>query len=68
MYDEGLHVPLVIAGPGIESGQIKDLIEHIDIAALYQLTPDCHSGLHAGSGHHGGGLPTTPLVYAARDR
>ena len=35
MYDEGLHVPLVIAGPGIESGQIReDLIEHIDIAAL----------------------------------
>ena len=35
MYDEGLHVPLVIAGPGIESGQIReDLVEHIDIAAL----------------------------------
>lgn len=35
MYDEGLHVPLVIAGPGIEGGQIRnDLVEHIDIAAV----------------------------------
>tara|TARA_B100000700_G_scaffold56721_1_gene61235 strand:- start:3415 stop:4908 length:1494 start_codon:yes stop_codon:yes gene_type:complete len=35
MYDEGLHVPLVIAGPGIEAGQVRDdLVEHIDIAAL----------------------------------
>ena len=35
MYDEGLHVPLVIAGAGIEGGQIRnDLVEHIDIAAV----------------------------------
>lgn len=35
LYDEGLHVPLVIAGPGIESGTTRtDLVEHIDIAAL----------------------------------
>ena len=35
MYDEGLHVPLVIAGPGISAGTVrKDLVEHIDIAAL----------------------------------
>ena len=35
LYDEGLHVPLVIAGPTIESGQVRDdLVEHIDIAAL----------------------------------
>ena len=35
LYDEGLHVPLVIAGPGIEPGQVRDdLVEHIDIAAL----------------------------------
>ncbi len=35
MYDEGLHVPLVIAGPGIEAGTVRnDLVEHIDIAAL----------------------------------
>ena len=35
MYDEGLHVPLVIAGPGINGGQVReDLVEHIDIAAV----------------------------------
>ena len=35
LYDEGLHVPLIITGPGIEAGdQRDDLVEHIDIAAL----------------------------------
>ncbi|MCB1121831.1 MAG: sulfatase [Verrucomicrobiae bacterium] len=35
LYEEGLHVPLVIAGPGIQAGQVRDdLVEHIDIAAL----------------------------------
>ena len=35
LYEEGLHVPLIIAGPGIEGGQVRrDLVEHIDIAAL----------------------------------
>lgn len=35
MYDEGLHVPLVISGPGVKSGSVRtDLVEHIDIAAL----------------------------------
>jgi arylsulfatase A-like enzyme len=35
MYDEGLHVPLVIAGPGIKAGSVRgDVVEHIDIAAL----------------------------------
>ncbi len=35
LYDEGLHVPLVIAGPGIQAGEVRDdLVEHIDIAAL----------------------------------
>ncbi|MDB4614191.1 sulfatase [bacterium] len=35
LYDEGLHVPLVIAGPNIAAGQVRtDLVEHIDIAAI----------------------------------
>lgn len=35
MYDEGLHVPLVIAGPGVPGGVVRDdVVEHIDIAAL----------------------------------
>lgn len=35
LYDEGIHVPLIIAGPGVPQGQTRtDLVEHIDIAAL----------------------------------
>lgn len=35
LYDEGLQVPLVISGPGIKPGTVReDLVEHIDIAAL----------------------------------
>ncbi|MEM8734615.1 MAG: sulfatase [Planctomycetota bacterium] len=35
LYEEGIHVPLVIAGPGIEAGKVReDVVEHIDIAAL----------------------------------
>ena len=34
LYEEGIHVPLVIAGPGIDPGTRDDLVEHIDIAAL----------------------------------
>ena len=35
LYDEGTHVPLVIAGPGIAHGIVRDdVVEHIDIAAL----------------------------------
>jgi arylsulfatase A-like enzyme len=35
MYDEGLHVPLVISGLGIKAGTVRDdVVEHIDITAL----------------------------------
>ncbi|HBE67104.1 MAG TPA: sulfatase [Planctomycetaceae bacterium] len=35
LYDEGTHVPLIVAGPGITAGQVRsDPVEHIDIAAL----------------------------------
>lgn len=35
LYDEGLHVPMVITGPGIAAGSVRtDVVEHIDIAAL----------------------------------
>lgn len=34
LYDEGTHVPLVIRGPGIGQGAVRDdLVEHIDLAA-----------------------------------
>jgi arylsulfatase A-like enzyme len=35
LYDEGTHIPLVVRGPGITSGAVReDLIEHIDVAAI----------------------------------
>ncbi len=35
LYDEGIHVPFVLRGPGIEAGTTRDdLIEHIDMAAI----------------------------------
>lgn len=35
LYDEGIHVPLIVSGPGIKAGSVReDLVEHIDIAAL----------------------------------
>ena len=34
LYDGGIHVPLVVRGPGIVAGKVRaDLVEHIDIAA-----------------------------------
>ncbi len=35
LYDEGTHIPLIIAGPGVRPDQTRtDLVEHIDVAAL----------------------------------
>ncbi|MGB1129314.1 MAG: sulfatase family protein, partial [Haloferula sp.] len=35
LYDEGAHIPLITRGPGMGEGEVrKDLVEHIDIAAL----------------------------------
>lgn len=34
LYEEGIHVPLVIRGPGIAAGRLRDdLVEHIDLTA-----------------------------------
>ena len=34
LYDEGIHVPLVVRGPGIAPGHVRDdLVEHIDLVA-----------------------------------
>ncbi|MDX2035880.1 MAG: sulfatase [Isosphaeraceae bacterium] len=34
LYDEGIHVPLIIRGPGVPARALRiDLVEHIDLAA-----------------------------------
>lgn len=52
LYEEGIHVPLVIQGPGINAGTVReDLVEHIDIAALSLAAADI----------------TIPAIMQARD-
>jgi arylsulfatase A-like enzyme len=34
LYDEGTHVPLIVRGPGVARGKVRnDLVEHIDLAS-----------------------------------
>jgi arylsulfatase A-like enzyme len=34
LYDEGVHIPFVVRGPGIAAGAVRtDLVEHLDLAA-----------------------------------
>jgi arylsulfatase A-like enzyme len=35
LYNEGTHIPMIMRGPGISSGSVRDdLVEHIDLAAI----------------------------------
>jgi arylsulfatase A-like enzyme len=35
LYDEGTHIPLLVRGPGVAAGAVReDLVEHIDLGAL----------------------------------
>ncbi|MGB7347305.1 MAG: sulfatase [Pirellulaceae bacterium] len=70
LYDEGLHVPLVIAGPGIAAGQVRDdMVEHIDIAALSLAAAgiEIPSIMQAKDILAGDYVPRE-AVFAARDR
>ncbi|MHC5537131.1 sulfatase family protein [Singulisphaera rosea] len=70
LYDEGIHVPLIVRGPRIAKGKVRDdLVEHIDIAptslALAGLAiPQAMQGhdLFAADG------VARDAVFAARDR
>lgn len=70
LYDEGIHVPLVIRGPGIEHGKVReDLVEHIDLAA----TSLALAGIEIPKQMQGRNLLAADYqpreaVFAARDR
>jgi arylsulfatase A-like enzyme len=70
LYEEGLHVPLVIAGPEIEVGKTRsDLVEHIDIAAISLAAagiaiPDYMQAQNVLAKNH----QVRDAAYAARDR
>ena len=70
LYDEGIHVPFVVRGPGIDKGGVRaDLIEHIDLAA----TSLAVAGIEVPKWMQGRNVLATDYakrdaVFAARDR
>ncbi|MEX0676767.1 MAG: sulfatase [Pirellulales bacterium] len=70
LYDEGIHVPFVMRGPGVEAGKLRsDLVEHIDLAA----TSLALAGIEIPGWMQGRDLlardyPPREAVFAARDR
>jgi arylsulfatase A-like enzyme len=70
LYDEGIHVPLIIRGPGIAQGIVReDLIEQIDLAptSLALAHIDIPQRIQ---GHHlfAANKITRDAVFSARDR
>jgi arylsulfatase A-like enzyme len=70
LYDEGIHVPLVMRGPGIAQGKIRDdLVEHIDIAATsLALAGIAIPGTMQGRDLLAPDYAVRDAVFAARDR
>lgn len=70
LYDEGTHIPFIVRGPGIASGQVRaDLIEHIDMGPISLAA----AGLPIPSVMHGRDVfakdyAPRAAVFAARDR
>tara|TARA_B100001123_G_scaffold394898_1_gene476003 strand:+ start:4486 stop:5964 length:1479 start_codon:yes stop_codon:yes gene_type:complete len=70
VYDEGIRTPLIIRGPGIERGVVRDdLIEHIDLAATSLAlagvsVPEWMQGDDFLSSNY----RTKEAVFSARDR
>lgn len=70
LYDEGTHIPLILRGPGIAPGTVRqDLVEHIDVAAVSLAA----AGIPIPAAMQGRDVMATDYstrqaVYAARDR
>jgi arylsulfatase A-like enzyme len=70
LYDGGIHIPLIISGPSIESGKVRnDLVSHIDIAAssLYLAGIDLPEVMQA-QPLYGSDVPSRRAVFSGRDR
>ncbi|MGI9465506.1 MAG: sulfatase family protein [Rubripirellula sp.] len=70
LYDEGTHIPLVLSGPNIPAGAIReDLVEHIDIAALSLAAADIEvPTAMQGRDLLSNNYQPKEFVFAARDR
>jgi arylsulfatase A-like enzyme len=70
LYDEGTRIPLVVRGPGIARGKVReDLVEHIDLAAfsLSAAGIALPQGMRA-KDLFGAAYQPRDSVFAARDR
>ena len=70
LYDEGLHVPLIVRGPGIPAGVTRsDLVEHIDIGPLSMALAGIDiPGNMQGRDILASDYKLRDAVFAARDR
>lgn len=70
LYDEGTHIPIILRGPDIAAGAVRnDLVEHIDVAALSLAA----AGIPVPAGMQGRDILAPAYrprdaVFAARDR
>jgi arylsulfatase A-like enzyme len=70
LYDEGTHIPLIVSGPGVPRGVVRDdLVEQIDVAALSLAA----AGIAAPKSMHARDVLAKnyvprDAVFAARDR
>lgn len=70
LYDEGIHVPLVMRGPGIDAGRVRsDLVEHIDLVATSLALADipAPAGMQSRNILAADYVPRE-AVFSARDR
>jgi len=70
LYDGGTHVPLVIAGPGVAAGKLReDLVEHIDLGATsLAMAGIAKPGRMNSQDILGATYKPREAVFAARDR
>jgi len=70
LYNEGTHIPLILRGPGISPGEIRDdLVMHIDLAAITLAA----AGISKPSSMQAENIvdpnyQTRSMIFAARDR